>query len=52
MKESNNAFRVLVDTYVTEDSGTGIVHSAPAFGEVREIQEKTIDFSDSPITCV
>lgn len=27
------AFRVLVDTYVTDDSGTGIVHQAPAFGE-------------------
>ncbi|KAJ3369980.1 isoleucine--tRNA ligase [Allomyces arbusculus] len=27
------AFRVLTDTYVTDDSGTGIVHQAPAFGE-------------------
>jgi isoleucyl-tRNA synthetase len=27
------AFRVVVDTYVTNDSGTGIVHQAPAFGE-------------------
>lgn len=27
------AFRVLVDPYVTEDSGTGIVHNAPYFGE-------------------
>uniref|UniRef100_A0A1I8P093 Isoleucine--tRNA ligase, cytoplasmic n=1 Tax=Stomoxys calcitrans TaxID=35570 RepID=A0A1I8P093_STOCA len=27
------AFRVLVDDYVTEDSGTGIVHNAPYFGE-------------------
>ncbi|KAK9721381.1 isoleucine--tRNA ligase [Basidiobolus ranarum] len=26
-------FKVLVDTYVTDDSGTGIVHQAPAFGE-------------------
>ncbi|XP_057312856.1 isoleucine--tRNA ligase, cytoplasmic-like [Hydractinia symbiolongicarpus] len=33
MKSSNNAFRVLTDGYVTDDSGTGIVHSAPAFGE-------------------
>jgi isoleucyl-tRNA synthetase len=24
---------VLVDTYVTEADGTGIVHQAPAFGE-------------------
>ncbi|GBG23945.1 Isoleucine--tRNA ligase [Hondaea fermentalgiana] len=27
------AFRVLVDGYVTDDSGTGIVHNAPGFGE-------------------
>jgi len=27
------AFTVLADGYVTEDSGTGVVHSAPAFGE-------------------
>ena len=27
------AFRVLTDKYVTSDSGTGIVHQAPAFGE-------------------
>lgn len=27
------AFRVLNDTYVTADSGTGIVHQAPAFGD-------------------
>ncbi|KAJ3008171.1 isoleucine--tRNA ligase [Thoreauomyces humboldtii] len=27
------AFKVMVDTYVTADSGTGIVHCAPAFGE-------------------
>ena len=27
------AFRVIEDNYVTEDGGTGIVHSAPAFGE-------------------
>lgn len=27
------AFRVVSDAYVTADSGTGIVHQAPAFGE-------------------
>jgi len=27
------AFRVLTDGYVTDDSGTGVVHCAPAFGE-------------------
>ncbi|CAH9122288.1 unnamed protein product [Cuscuta epithymum] len=30
---SNVAFRVIADDYVTADSGTGIVHCAPAFGE-------------------
>lgn len=29
----DHAFRVLVDDYVTEDSGTGVVHNAPYFGE-------------------
>ena len=28
-----NGFRVVADTYVTADSGTGVVHSAPGFGE-------------------
>lgn len=27
------SFRVLVDDYVTAESGTGIVHQAPYFGE-------------------
>ncbi|KAH7654804.1 isoleucyl-tRNA synthetase protein [Dioscorea alata] len=31
--EFSNAFRVAADNYVTDDSGTGIVHCAPAFGE-------------------
>ncbi|CAG9820621.1 unnamed protein product [Phaedon cochleariae] len=30
---TQNAFRVLVDDYVTSASGTGIVHQAPYFGE-------------------
>lgn len=30
---NKNAFKVLNDTYVTSDSGTGIVHQAPYFGE-------------------
>ena len=33
--KTTGAFQIVTDTYVTEDSGTGIVHSAPAFGEVR-----------------
>mmetsp|Transcript_12904 Transcript_12904/g.16973 ORF Transcript_12904/g.16973 Transcript_12904/m.16973 type:complete len:1170 (+) Transcript_12904:115-3624(+) len=31
--ESHNNFQVVSDNYVTNDSGTGIVHQAPAFGE-------------------
>lgn len=27
------AFKVVADDYVTSDSGSGIVHCAPAFGE-------------------
>lgn len=30
---SSESFQVLADEYVTADSGTGIVHTAPAFGE-------------------
>eukprot|EP01116_Phalansterium_solitarium_P017049 TRINITY_DN4111_c0_g1_i2.p1 TRINITY_DN4111_c0_g1~~TRINITY_DN4111_c0_g1_i2.p1 ORF type:complete len:1065 (+),score=428.48 TRINITY_DN4111_c0_g1_i2:171-3365(+) len=30
---ARGAFQVLVDSYVTDDSGTGVVHQAPAFGE-------------------
>ncbi|KAL6513666.1 hypothetical protein OROHE_019526 [Orobanche hederae] len=30
---SDVAFKVMADNYVTGDSGTGIVHCAPAFGE-------------------
>ncbi|KAJ1741604.1 isoleucine--tRNA ligase [Coemansia sp. RSA 1086] len=32
-KLKDTAWRVVADTYVTDDSGTGIVHNAPAFGE-------------------
>lgn len=30
----DSAFRVIAADYVTDDSGTGIVHQAPSFGEV------------------
>ena len=30
---SSGAFRVISDAYVKDDSGTGVVHQAPAFGE-------------------
>lgn len=32
-KKKSGAFRVLLDSYVSADSGTGIVHQAPYFGE-------------------
>jgi len=32
-KWQDTAFRVIADSFVTDDSGTGIVHCAPAFGE-------------------
>lgn len=32
-QEKKGAFKVLCDDYVTESSGTGIVHQAPYFGE-------------------
>ncbi|TPX70658.1 isoleucine---tRNA ligase [Spizellomyces sp. 'palustris'] len=32
-ERKGKAFKVMTDTYVTDDSGTGIVHCAPAFGE-------------------
>ncbi len=32
-KHQPNAFRILVDDFVTTEDGTGIVHAAPAFGE-------------------
>ena len=31
--EYPNGFHVVTERYVTDDSGTGIVHQAPAFGE-------------------
>lgn len=32
-KVNKNAFKVQLDDYVKDDTGTGIVHQAPAFGE-------------------
>jgi len=32
-EESKEYWRVVSDTYVTDDAGTGVVHQAPAFGE-------------------
>ncbi|KAK5647496.1 hypothetical protein RI129_002388 [Pyrocoelia pectoralis] len=46
------AFRVLVDDYVKEQSGTGIVHQAPYFGEDDYricVEEGIINVGDDPI---
>ncbi|MCR4284794.1 MAG: isoleucine--tRNA ligase [archaeon] len=32
-KDTRNAFRILLGNFVTAEDGTGIVHTAPAFGE-------------------
>lgn len=32
-KHGDTAWRVVADEYVTDDSGVGVVHQAPAFGE-------------------
>ncbi|CAJ0573711.1 unnamed protein product, partial [Mesorhabditis spiculigera] len=34
MRQQTNAFRVLTNTFVTTDQGTGVVHEAPYFGEI------------------
>ncbi|RCN34873.1 isoleucine--tRNA ligase [Ancylostoma caninum] len=34
MKAERGAFRVLCNTFVTTDQGTGVVHQAPYFGEI------------------
>jgi len=31
--DTSKCFQVVLDTYVTDESGTGLVHQAPAFGE-------------------
>lgn len=51
--EKNKAFKVLNDTYVTQDSGTGIVHQAPYFGEDdnRVCLEAQIITKVGPIVC-
>ncbi|OQV24382.1 Isoleucine--tRNA ligase, cytoplasmic [Hypsibius exemplaris] len=46
-------FRVCVDKYVTEESGTGVVHQAPYFGEddFRVCLAHGIMQRDSPLVC-
>ena len=44
MKEKTGAFRVLCAEYVTAESGTGVVHQAPYFGEVRSFNSGSFSF--------
>jgi isoleucyl-tRNA synthetase len=46
--DHKNAFKVLVDAYVTTSDGTGIVHQAPAYGEddFRVCRAAGIEFVD------
>ncbi|GMH96916.1 hypothetical protein TrST_g6254 [Triparma strigata] len=50
---SQTYWRILSDTYVTDDSGTGIVHQAPAFGEddYRVCLKAGIIFKGGDIPC-
>uniref|UniRef100_A0A1A9WSN8 Isoleucine--tRNA ligase, cytoplasmic n=1 Tax=Glossina brevipalpis TaxID=37001 RepID=A0A1A9WSN8_9MUSC len=51
--EQVKAFKVLVDDYVTDDSGTGIVHNAPYFGEDdhRVCLQAGLITKSSPVIC-
>ncbi|KAK6059781.1 isoleucine--tRNA ligase [Cooperia oncophora] len=42
MKAEKNAFRVLCNTFVTTDQGTGIVHQAPYFGEEDTMERNSL----------
>mgnify|MGYP001801205495 FL=1 len=37
-RAKTGAFTVLVDNYVTDASGTGVVHQSPYFGEVINVK--------------
>lgn len=49
--ESDGAFVVLNDNYVTTDSGTGVVHTAPSFGEddSRVMKEAGLNLEACPL---
>ncbi len=50
-KRAEGAFRVLNDAYVTTDDGTGLVHTAPAYGEddFRVCRENHLDAFADPL---
>jgi isoleucyl-tRNA synthetase len=49
--KAKGAFKVLADTFVSQESGTGIVHMAPAFGEEdqRVCRENGVEASVCPL---
>ncbi len=51
-EEERGAFVVVMDDYVTTDSGTGLVHQAPAFGEddYRVLKAAGIEAFANPVT--
>ena len=46
MKEVTNGYQVIAADFVTADSGTGIVHIAPAYGEddYKVVQSEGLSF--------
>eukprot|EP01061_Rhynchopus_euleeides_P011106 TRINITY_DN20685_c0_g1_i6.p2 TRINITY_DN20685_c0_g1~~TRINITY_DN20685_c0_g1_i6.p2 ORF type:complete len:1175 (+),score=597.81 TRINITY_DN20685_c0_g1_i6:43-3567(+) len=52
-KKKDGAFKVVMDAYVTSDSGTGVVHQAPAFGEddYRVCLEHKVISKDESVPC-
>ncbi|KAJ3223193.1 isoleucine--tRNA ligase [Clydaea vesicula] len=52
-RRASGAFVVTVDGYVTNDSGTGVVHSSPAFGEddLRVCVEQKVVTGENDLPC-
>eukprot|EP01059_Diplonema_ambulator_P030802 TRINITY_DN542_c0_g1_i1.p2 TRINITY_DN542_c0_g1~~TRINITY_DN542_c0_g1_i1.p2 ORF type:complete len:1177 (+),score=542.87 TRINITY_DN542_c0_g1_i1:424-3954(+) len=52
-KKKDGCFKIVCDNYVTSDSGTGIVHQAPGFGEddYRVCLENGVITKDEEVPC-
>jgi isoleucyl-tRNA synthetase len=52
--KSKGCFKVLCGLHVTDDAGTGIVHTAPAFGveDYQISREYSIIDPDNPCVCI
>ena len=51
-RREDGCFRILADTYVTNDSGTGVVHCSPGFGadDYRvAVKAKIVQAHDPPV---